>query len=186
MADYYSSTVVQQTIPNADMSPLERLLLMHIFESEPDGDGVYFFASESTCDVISVDRAELEAALSASAEYKSSVFSFVKDRLAETPDAESEVDMDFSLISWEPMFQDIVRRSSTLTQVTAMTAFTCSKMRPDGFGGMAILITADVILGKSTDDVLCELMDEAEKATIAKKPVNSASGEPPVEPPAAH
>jgi hypothetical protein len=31
---------------------------------------------------------------------------------------------------------DIVR------YVTAVTAFTCSKMRHDGFGGMAMLITA--------------------------------------------
>ncbi len=182
MADYYSSTVVQQTIPNADMSPLERLLLTHIFESEPDGDGIYFFASEATCDVISVNRAELEAALSASEQYKSSVISFVKDCLTETADTETEVEMDFSLISWEPMFQDIVRRSPTLNEVTAMTAFTCSKMRPDGFGGMAILITADVILGKSTDDVLCELMDEAEKATMAKAPADSDSAKPPFEP----
>ncbi len=71
------------------------------------------------------------------------------------------------MTSWEPIFQDIVRRSSTLTQITAMTAFTCSKMRPDGFGGMAILITVDVILGKTTDDILCELMDQAEKAALA-------------------
>ena len=42
MADYHSPTVVQPTIPNADMTPLERLLLTRIFEAEPDGDGLYF------------------------------------------------------------------------------------------------------------------------------------------------
>lgn len=30
MADYYTPTVIQQTIPEADMTPLERLLLSHI------------------------------------------------------------------------------------------------------------------------------------------------------------
>ena len=40
MADYFEQTVVQQTIPNADMTPLERLLLSRIFECEPDGDGL--------------------------------------------------------------------------------------------------------------------------------------------------
>ena len=44
MADYFEQTVVQQTIPTADMTPLERLLLSRIFECEPDGDGWYFFA----------------------------------------------------------------------------------------------------------------------------------------------
>jgi hypothetical protein len=185
MADYYSSTVIQQTIPNVDMSPLERLLLTQIFESEPDGEGTYFFSSEGSCDVIWLDRQELEAALSESEEYESSVFAFVKDRLAETPNAESEVELDFSMKSWEPMFQDIIRRSSTLTQITAMTAFSCSKMRPDGFGGMVILITENLILGKSTDDVLCELMDQAEAATMATATKISDLSSPQHESPAA-
>jgi hypothetical protein len=44
MTDYHSPTVVQPTIPNADMTPLEQLLLTRIFEAEPDGNGLYFFA----------------------------------------------------------------------------------------------------------------------------------------------
>jgi hypothetical protein len=35
-------------------------------------------------------------------------------------------------------------------------------MRPDGFGGMAVLITADAILGKSTDDILEDFLAERE------------------------
>ena len=31
-----------------------------------------------------------------------------------------------------------------------------TRMRPDGFGGMAVLITADAIRGKSTNDILEE------------------------------
>jgi hypothetical protein len=34
-------------------------------------------------------------------------------------------------------------------------------MRPDGFGGSVVLITADRICGKSTDDVLDELIEES-------------------------
>jgi hypothetical protein len=33
-------------------------------------------------------------------------------------------------------------------------------MRPDGFGGMAVLITADAILGKSTNDILEDILAE--------------------------
>jgi hypothetical protein len=166
MADYYASTVIQPTIPNADMSPLERLLLTQIFESESDGEGTYFFASEATNDMIWVDKDELEAALLGSEGYQSTVASFVKDRLYETQNDEAHVEFDFSETSWEPIFQDIVRRSSTLTHVAALTAFTCSKMRPDGFGGMAVLITANVTLGRSTDDILCELKDQAENRAL--------------------
>ena len=47
MADYHSPTVVQPAILNTDMTALERLLLANIFESAPDGDGLYFFAETS-------------------------------------------------------------------------------------------------------------------------------------------
>jgi len=53
------------------------------------------------------------------------------------------------------------RRSSALRYVSAISSFDCSKMRPDAFGGMAVLITADRILGKSTNDLLAEFLAEA-------------------------
>jgi len=170
MADYYSPTVVQQTIPNIDITPLERLVLTHMFESEPDGDGLYFFASESTSDVIWVDRAELEAALAASEAFESGANAFVTTRLAQVSPCESEIELDYSVISWEPIFQDVVRRSATLEYVSVIMSFTCTKMRPEGFGGMAILITADTIAGKSTEDILCELMDQAENGSLLAAP----------------
>jgi hypothetical protein len=43
-ADYFSPTVIQPTIPVADITPLERLLLSHIFNAEPDGKVLYFYA----------------------------------------------------------------------------------------------------------------------------------------------
>jgi hypothetical protein len=42
MADYYTPTVIQQTIPEADMTPLERMLLSNVFDAERDGDGWVF------------------------------------------------------------------------------------------------------------------------------------------------
>jgi hypothetical protein len=64
-------------------------------------------------------------------------------------------------MSWEAIFQDIVRRSASLRYVTATSAFTCSKMRPDGFGGMAVLITATAIMGKSTSAIIEDFLAEA-------------------------
>ena len=52
-------------------------------------------------------------------------------------------------------------RSPTLRYVTAITSFDCSKMRPDGFGGMAVLISADRIFSKCTHDLIAEFLANA-------------------------
>ena len=90
----------------------------------------------------------------------STATAYVSERLAATPADDTEIEIDFSGTSWEFIFQDIVRRSVTLRYVTAVTSYTCSKMRPDGFGGMAVLITADAIRGKSTNDILEDFLAE--------------------------
>lgn len=160
MADYYMPTVVQPTIPNADMTPLERLLLTHVFTAEPDGDDLYLFTEYGPNTLLDLPRTDLVAALAASAGTESAAAAYVADRLAtatEQPEEEAFA-LDLSGTSWEFILQDVVRRSATLDHVTVVSAFTCSRMRPDGFGGMAVLITADAIAGKSTDDILEDLL----------------------------
>jgi hypothetical protein len=66
MADYYTPTVIQQSISDADMTPLELLLLAHIFDAERDSDGWYFFSEQGPSDMLSIERGALEAALAAS------------------------------------------------------------------------------------------------------------------------
>jgi hypothetical protein len=56
--------------------------------------------------------------------------------------------------SWEFFLQDVVKRSQTLAFISVVAAFTCSRMRVDGFGGMATVITADAIRRKSTNDLI--------------------------------
>ena len=161
MADYFEPTIIQQSIPDADMTPLERLLLSNIFEAEPDGDGWYFFSEQGPATMIAISRTELDAALAASQTATSEANVYVARQLALLPPDQVEVDLDLSGTSWEFLFQDIVRRSPRLRYVTAVTSFTCSKMRPDGFGGMAVLITSDAIVGKSTNDILEDFLAEA-------------------------
>ena len=162
MADYFSPTVIQPTIPIADITPLERLLLSHIFNAEPDGAGLYFYADERPADMIWLDRAPIEAALSQSpAADDSTATSLVTAQLARLPADNVEIELDFSDMSWESIFQDIVRRSPSLRYVMALSAFTCSRMRPDGFGGMAVLITANAVVGKSTSDIIEDFLNEA-------------------------
>ena len=54
-----------------------------------------------------------------------------------------------------------MRRSPTLRYVTAVTSFTCSKMRPDGWGGMAILITPSAVMRRLTGDIIEDFLNEA-------------------------
>jgi hypothetical protein len=44
--------------------------------------------------------------------------------------------------------------------VTVLSSFTCTKMRHDGFGGMAVPITADLIVGRSASDLLEDFFAE--------------------------
>jgi hypothetical protein len=130
MADYFSPTVVQPTIPNADMMALERLLLTHIFESEPDGDGLYFFAETAPNDQIELPIAELRAALASAEGVASETAIFVQDRLKDVGDDEPYVQIDLSGTSYEFILQGIVERSSTLNHIAIVTSFTCTKCVP--------------------------------------------------------
>ena len=169
MADYASPTVVQPTIPNADMTALERLLLTHIFESEPDGDGLYFFAETSPNDQIELPIKALRAALASVEGGASETAAFVQGQLKDLGDDEPYVQMDLSMTSYEFILQEIVKRSSTLNHIAIVTSFTCT-MRSDGFGGMAVLVTADAIKGKSTQDIIGDFQGEAEHGPLAAAP----------------
>lgn len=164
MADYYSPTVIQQTIPEADMTPLERLLLSHIFDSQLDGEGWYFFSEVAPVDMTAIGREALEAALAVSEpDIDSTANAFARKLLAGLKGEELQDDtlaVDFSETSWESILQDIVRRSSTLKYASAVSSFTCSRIRPNGFGGAVVLISADAILGKSTNDLLEEFIEQ--------------------------
>ena len=171
MASYFVPTVVQTTIPNTDMTPLERLVLSHIFDAEPDGDGLYFFAEESPDECIEVDAVELRAAHQDSVGFDSSLDSIVAERLAESAAADTHIELDLTVTSWATIFQDVVRRSPTLKEVAVAAAFTCSRMLRDGFGGMATLITADAIRSCATDEMIAQFREGAAATTAPRSHV---------------
>ena len=171
MADYYSPTVLQPDIPTTDMTDLERLLLTEVFQSEPDGDGLYFFAETAVNQMVTLETASVVEALAASEGVESPALSLVREALAASPSGAVWLDLDLTAtVTWEHIVQDVVRRSATLDHVIATSAFTCSRMDPDGFGGMVVLITADQILAKSTDDMLGDLFDRVEHGEIGVAP----------------
>jgi hypothetical protein len=171
MADYFTHTVIQPTIPNADMTPLERLLLTEILTAEPDGDGLYFFSKTGPANFVVLPTADLKAAFTASAESNSTLRAHIAEAVASLARGSAvDVELDLSRFPWEFIFQDIVRRSATLNYVTAVSSFTCSKMRPDGFGGMAVLITAGAIKGKSTEDIIEDFIAETDVTVAPQAP----------------
>jgi len=160
MADYFQPTVVQQTIPHADMTPIEHLLLSHMFECEPEGEGWYFFSEQGPADFVFATRAEIEEALAASSEGGSTAYALSVEQLAQLDPTATDIEIDLSGTTWETLFQDIVKRSKTLRYVSVVAAFTCSRMRSDGFGGLAVFITADAVLGQSTTGFIEDCLKE--------------------------
>lgn len=86
------------------------------------------------------------------------------------PPDDIDVDLTESDAGWDRMFQDIVRRSAAIEEIVVTTSFTCTKMRPDGFGGSVMLITAEAIRYRSTTEILEEFWNEAAKASSAPQP----------------
>lgn len=169
MADYYSPTVIQQTIPEVDMTPLERLILTHVFDADVEEQGLYFHSQQGPSDVVSISRNELEAALVASRGRESVANALVAEQLGKITDDEDkeEVELDLRITSWEFLLQNITQRSATLRYITAITSYMCSRMLPDGFGGAALFITSDSILGQSTHEFLADCL-----ADIAADPAD--------------
>lgn len=137
MADYHSPTVVQPDIPVAAMTPLERRLLAELFEHEGNDQAVYFFASDNVADTAWIANAELVELLGQDNGMVSRIAEVVRTEIATGDLGEDEFELDFSTIGYDPIFQDIVRRSLDLDHVQIIAAWTCTKMRSDGFGGMA-------------------------------------------------
>ena len=161
MADYSTPTVVDPMIPLAAMLPIERLFLSQVFDEELDGETASYCSDDGTRDLISLPAADVRAALDPATPETSRLAQKLID---EQPDAilsEDDIDLDMCGDLWADVLQDIVRRSPDLDHLTVTMAFTCSKMRPDGFGGLAMLITASTIRSESTHTLFDRFYAEA-------------------------
>ncbi|MBR2171355.1 hypothetical protein [Sphingopyxis sp.] len=156
MADYHSPTIVRPDIPRGAMTLLEHRLLIGMFSHEGGEDAVYFFAEEYVNDLLHLDLAEVHQLLEVDPFPDSHAVTVIRDHLRKLDPVEGELALDMSVIGYEGIFQDIVKRCDALDDVEVVAAWTCTKMRPDGFGGMATLITADAIETMSTASFLDE------------------------------
>ena len=87
----------------------------------------------------------------------------LNERDASTDDLPDGVDIDLTEVKlgWDQILQAIVKRSTGLDEIVVTAAFTCSKMRSDGFGGSVMRITADRIQYASTVDMLETMWNDA-------------------------
>ena len=142
MADYYSTTVLQPKLPLKDMTAAEYLILTGIFQHEIVDGAVYFFAEFGPRDRLEFDMSEVRQALAADIGHDTEARRWFQDRLDHVGDALDHITMDISTKSYELIIQEIIRRSNTLSYVWVITSYHCSRMRHDGFGGAASVITA--------------------------------------------
>lgn len=161
MADYCTPTVIDPIIPLAAILPIERLFLAQLFSEEVNDGAAYYLSDDGPCDLISFPATDVRAALDAATPETSRLAQMLID---EQPDAilgEEDIDLDMCGDLWPEVLQDIVRRSPDLDHLTVTMAFTCSKMRPDGFGGLAMLITGQTIRSESTHTLFDRFYSEA-------------------------
>jgi hypothetical protein len=168
MADYHSPTIVSPPLPLADISPLEHLVLGQLFDAELADRGlIYFHSWSGPREFLSVEAGELREAHAAStgiAGVANDLATVLLDRQAEAADAgqddDIEIDLSIAGSGWERMLQDVLRRSSEIDEIVVTTSFTCTKMRPDGFGGLITRITAKAIESCSTVEMLERMREQ--------------------------
>lgn len=170
MADYHSPTVVRPSIPAGAITRLELALLTGMFEHEPDGDAIYFYSSDGPSDTVWLDIAELKDMLADEAMPSGRIVEMIRAQLAEAGPDETELELDLSDLGEAEVLQCIVRRCEQLDHVSIVSAWTCTKMRPDGFGGGVTVVTADHILSSSTIHMEGELLDRAEHGVFGCAP----------------
>ncbi|BEH08908.1 hypothetical protein GSUET_05200 [Geobacter sulfurreducens subsp. ethanolicus] len=151
MADYYSQAIFQPSIPKHLLTDEDRRFIEAFsITLEPDGeDKFYLYADEWCC------NGYLDS---------------------EEPDGEEIELTEDDLLN---RFQKIIRRSNgELPWISKESAYTCSKMRPDGFGGGAIFITADDIQYSFTGQWLEERISETETGNIGPGTDDSPPAKP--------
>lgn len=161
MANYYTPTVIDPAIPIAAMLPIERMFLSRVFEEEVSGETAYYFSEDGATDLIFLPAKEVRAALDAASPETSRLARKLLDEQHDAILCEDGIELDMCGDLWAEVLQDIVRRSADLDHLTVTMAFTCSKMRTDGFGGLAMLITGATIRSESTYALFDRFYSEA-------------------------
>lgn len=161
MADYYTPTVVEPVIPVSAILPIEAMVLAQVFDEEIENGIAYYYSDDGARDLTWLDPGEVREALDTTDHATSRLVTMLRADHADAIQGDDEFELDMGGDLWPDVLQDIVRRAPEIDHLTVTMAFTCSKMRPDGFGGLAMLITADTIRSESAHTLLDRFYKEA-------------------------
>ena len=160
MTDFYSPTVIQPSIPAADMTVAEHLLLTSVLDYEDNEHGIYFF-SDNCSDDITVEARKVREILDQCDEQSDDpALVFLRKEIAEVEAGDEYIETCLERETMITILQNIVKRSSTLHYITIVTSWTASKMCPEGYGGSATVITSDIIAYQSTNCFIDNVLRE--------------------------
>lgn len=179
MTDFQTSIAILPAIPAQDLTPVERLLLVTMFDHRIEDDLIHFHSRTGMREKLVFTLAELHSAIRETRGLSPAGLRLLGDSLDLALGCGSHLVFDLKGLSWEHILLDIVRRSATLDHLAIMTGYapTQAEHRPEAIGGLAIVVTADSIAGKSLDDCLADLRtdllqgamdDRAEPLSVAR------------------
>ena len=138
MTDYLSQSIFQPSIPSHLITDDDRRFFEAFSISiDPDGDDKVYLYADDWCTA------------------------------GVLPGEEPKDDIELSEDDLYDRFQEIIRRSNgALPWILKESSYSCSRMRPDGYGGSAVFITVDDVQFCSTSTWLEQRKHEAETGDI--------------------
>lgn len=170
MADYSSPTVVRPSLPAEAITMLELMVLTEIYDFERDGATVYFFAQDSVPTQVQLDTGLVRDLVDKAPEGRSSIVAVLRKKLEGLQSAEDKFDFEVTDMEDAAIFQDILHRAPQIDHISITSGWTCSRMRPDGFGGSVTVVTREQIQSCSTQQMEERLLDLAEFGIIGCPP----------------
>lgn len=173
-------TAIHPPIPLADMTPLERLLLPLIFNANDEGNSLSFYSRHGPSDIITLPRVDLAETLEDSVDGEGSTANrYVAERLDAAPvgedaDPQDDFDLDMTGTSWEQIFQDIVLRSSTISEVVVKSLTVPDGPLFDDLASRVTVITGATIRSKTLTEILEDLREH--KLAISESVIGAAMG----------
>lgn len=170
-----SRIIILPTIPQDDVTILEQLILDEVLEISETPDGVMIFTDIGPSQTVTVPRAVLLDARNALAVSESSgrlvehIDRAIHTTLApEQPGVDELIHIDMEGMPWPVILQDILSRSSSLSEVRVLEWYNDVSQIPESFGARMMLITAGAIRETTSDEIFEELRRSAPEPFVPR------------------
>jgi hypothetical protein len=161
-----TTVVITPAIPLGDITPLECLVLSHVFDAGPTDEGLLLYSDRGAVSRLRFRADDLVNAYAVSRHIPHSEINRIAARCwtswCEEDEPGEVIEMDLTETSFEFMLRDIVARSSALSEIRVLEWYRHPSQNPDSFGTKIMLVTADAVVGRSSDDLLVEMRTEVE------------------------